>query len=262
VPALSVVDSISYVVSAGALASIKVGFNTADPKARRSTRILADIGEGIRYVVAHPVLRNVSLLMMLFNFVNITIYAQSVLYVKERLHATNFELGLFFAVGSVGSVLFSLSAGWLRKRFSFSKVVIGCLSLGGLFTVIFAAIPSFWLALPVILVRDGLLSLLNINTFSLRQAIVPNHMLGRVLSVAGVLAFSAMPLGSLAGGYLIERTQNVAFVFGLIGVLMFVIPLLFAFTALGRADQYLPAAEPDPVAPPNLPAGGEEAVSP
>jgi hypothetical protein len=65
-------------------------------------------------------------------------------------------------------------------------------------------------------------------------------MLGRVLSVAGVLAFSAMPLGSLAGGYLIQRTHDVALVFTGMGVLLIVIPLAFAFTPLGHADRYLP----------------------
>jgi len=247
VPALLIIDSVSYLMSAGALGSIKASFNSADPKTRPSTHFLADIGEGLRYVVKHPVLRNISLMMALFNFVNVTTYAQGVLYAKERLHADNFQLGLFFAAGSVGSVVFSLLAGRLRRHFSFATVVIGCLSLSGLVTVAFSAIPWFWLALPVLLLRDGLLSLLNINTFSLRQAIVPNHMLGRVLAVAGTLGFSAMPLGSLAGGFLIQRTHDVALVFGGIGVLMFVIPLVFAFTALGHADRYLP--KPDPVSP-------------
>ena len=244
VPALLVFDSLSYAFSAGALAWIRVGFNTADPKTRTESRILADIWEGLRYVVSHPVLRNISLLMALFNFVNSTFYAQSVLYAKERLHTNNFELGLFFAAGSVGAVVFSLGAGWLRRRLSFSVVVIGCLALSGLSTVIFSAIPFYWLALPFVLLREGFGSLLNINTFSLRQAIVPNHMLGRILAVAGTLGFSVMPLGSLLGGYLIQRTHNVALVFGGIGVLCFLIPLAFAFTALGRADRYLPAPEP------------------
>ena len=97
--------------------------------------------------------------------------------------------------------------------------------------------------MPFLLLREGFGSLLNINTFSLRQAIVPNHMLGRVLSVAGMLAFSAMPLGSLAGGYLIQQTHNVALVFEGMGMLLFMIPLAFAFTALGRADRYLPKPE-------------------
>lgn len=241
IPALLVIDSVSYLVSATMLATIKVGFNRSTREAKRTTRILADIGEGLRYVWSHPVLRNISLMMMLFNLVNSTFYAQSVYYAKERLHTSNFELGIFFAAGSVGAILFSLLAGRLRRRFSFSAVVIGCLALSGVFTVIFASIPWLWLALPFLLLREGVLSLLNINTFSLRQAIVPDQMLGRVLSVAGVLAFSAMPLGSIAGGILIERTHNVALVFGGIGVLLFLIPLAFSLTPLGHADRYLPA---------------------
>jgi len=241
IPALLVIDSISYLVSATVLLTIKVGFNRSTREQKQSTKILADIGEGLRYVWSHPVLRNVSLMMMLFNLVNSTFYAQSVYYAKVRLHTSNFELGLFFAAGSVGAILFSLMAGKLRRRLSFSKVVIGCLALSGVCTVIFASIPWLWLALPILLLREGLLSLLNINTFSLRQAIVPDHMLGRVLSVAGVLAFSAMPLGSIAGGILIERTHNVALVFGGMGVVLFLIPLAFSLTALGHADRYLPA---------------------
>lgn len=249
IPALLLVDSISYLVSAATLTWVRISFNADDRMARPSTRYLADIGEGIRYVLGHPVLRNISLLMMTFNFVDSTFNAQAVLYAKERLHTNNFELGLLFAAGSVGAIVFSLMAGWLRRHFSFSVVVIGCLSLTGLFTIVYSAIPWFWIALPVMLVRDGVSSLLNINTFSLRQAIVPNHLLGRVLSVAGLLAFSAMPLGSLAGGYVIQRTNDVALVFTGVGVLLFVAPLVFAFTALGHADRYLQKQSPESVSP-------------
>ena len=86
----------------------------------------------------------------------------------------------------------------------------------------------------------GLGILFNINTGSLRQAIVPNHMLGRVISIAGVLAWSAIPLGTLLGGILIQRTGNVALVYAGIGVLTILIPPCFSFTALGRAERYLP----------------------
>src|SRR5262249_15825237 len=93
VPALLLIDSLSYLFSAGALAWIRVSFNQEDRKTRPPTRILADIGEGLRYVVSHPVLRNISLLLMTFNFVDSTFNAQSVFYAKERLHVNNFELG-------------------------------------------------------------------------------------------------------------------------------------------------------------------------
>jgi hypothetical protein len=106
-----------------------------------------------------------------------------------------------------------------------------------------------WYGAAVVLwaVSSGLGILFNINTGSLRQAIVPNHMLGRVISIAGVLAWSAIPLGTLLGGLVIQWTGNVALVFAAIGVLTFLIPLGFSFTALGHAERYLPE-QPDEAA--------------
>ncbi|GAC1668975.1 MAG: hypothetical protein PVS3B3_39190 [Ktedonobacteraceae bacterium] len=72
------------------------------------------------------------------------------------------------------------------------------------------------------------------------KAIVPNNMLGRVMSIAGVMAWSAIPLGSLLGGFVINWTQNIALVYSVIGVLLFLIPFTFSFTALGHAEKYLP----------------------
>jgi MFS family permease len=240
VTSLYIVDAGSYLVSGAALVAVGVGFNLAGGEEREPSTILADIREGLGYVLRHPVLRNVSLMMMLFNLVHATVMAQAVLYAKERLHTTNFELGILFAAAGAGAVLFSLGAGRLRRRLSFSAVVLGCLMATGLSLVAFSLISWFWLAVPFWLLHEGFGSLLNINTFSLRQAIVPNNMLGRVISVAGVLAFSATPVGSLIGGVVIQRTQNVGLVFGAIGVLLFLIPLAFTRTALGHADRYLP----------------------
>jgi hypothetical protein len=89
-------------------------------------------------------------------------------------------------------------------------------------------------------VASGLGVLLNINTGSLRQAIVPNHMLGRVISIAMVLAWSANPLGAIAGGVLIERTGDVRLVYAAIGALTFAIALVFRVASpLGHAERYL-----------------------
>jgi hypothetical protein len=44
----------------------------------------------------------------------------------------------------------------------------------------------------------------------------------------------------------IEWTRDVALVYGAIGVLTFLIPLAFSFTALGRAEQFLPQQETSP----------------
>jgi hypothetical protein len=59
-----------------------------------------------------------------------------------------------------------------------------------------------------------------------------------------VLAWSAIPLGTLLGGLAITWTGDVALVYAAIGLLTIIIPLLFALTPLGRAERYLPSSEP------------------
>src|SRR5205823_13974936 len=140
-------------------------------------------------------------------------------------------------------VVLSLLAGPLRKRWSFSRVALSALMMEGLLGVIFSFMHWYWTALILWSCMSGLGILFNINTGSLRQAIVPNHMLGRVISIASVLAWSAIPLGSFLGGLAIEWTRNVVLVYAVIGVLTCLIPFSFSFTALGHADRYLPAQQ-------------------
>ena len=62
-------------------------------------------------------------------------------------------------------------------------------------------------------------------------------------SIAGVLAWSAIPLGTLLGGLAITWTGNVALVYAVSGVLTVIIPLLFALTPLGHAERYMPGQQ-------------------
>ena len=82
--------------------------------------------------------------------------------------------------------------------------------------------------------------LFNINTGSLRQQIVPNQLLGRIITIAMVLAWSANPLGATLGGVIVERTGDVQSVYAAIGVLVVGIALYFRlFSPLGHAERYL-----------------------
>ncbi len=52
------------------------------------------------------------------------------------------------------------------------------------------------------------------------------------------------------GGVIVDRTQNIALVYGIIGALTILIPLAFFFTPLGHAEDYLPKPEEQAAAPP------------
>jgi MFS family permease len=239
---LLLIDAASFLLSAVTLAAIGLTFNTDEH--REPTSIRHDIVEGLRYVLHHPVLRNISVMMALVNLVGATAGTQLVLFASDHLRASDSEIAILFAADSLGVVLLSLLAGPLRKRWRFSTVALGALTLSGLLTIVFALVPVYWAAVPLWGLISGLGILFNINTGSLRQAIVPNHLLGRVISVAMVLAWSAIPVGAFLGGLAIEYTQNVVLIYVAIGVLTTIIPLAFALTPLGRAEHYIPATQP------------------
>ena len=238
IESLLYIDALTFVVSALALALIARPFNA--PRQALRTSIRADVVEGLRYVLRHPVLRNISAMMALINLVSVTVYAQIVLFAKQRFAVSDSELGLLFAADGAGVVLMSLAAGPLRSRFSFGNVALGALMLTGLMTIALAYAPTYLLAVVLSALSSGLGILFNINTGSLRQAIVPNHLLGRIITIAMVLGFSASPLGATIGGYIVERTGDVQTVYAAIGALVFGIALYFRlFSPLGHAERYL-----------------------
>jgi MFS family permease len=173
-------DAGSFVISALLLASVRSSFNTASDETKVATTILHDVREGLRYVLSHPVLRNISLMMALINFVGATTWSQLVLFADERLGTTKgWKIGALYAAGSAGVVVTGLLAGRLRRRFSFTALAMTSLMLMGFLTIVFAGMSWYWIALPIWAAQSGLGILFNINTGSLRQAIVPNQMLSR-----------------------------------------------------------------------------------
>jgi MFS family permease len=233
-------DAGSFAVSAFSLSLIHGSFNTVSDEPKEATTILHDVREGLRYVLGHPVLRNISAMMALINFVNAGVFAELVLFATERLDASKFQIGVLFAAGSAGVVVTGLLAGRLRKRFSFTALAMTSLMLMGACLVVFAGMRWYWAALPFWAASSGLGILFNINTGALRQAIVPNQLLSRVMSIASVLAWSAIPAGALVAGWVVSATGNVAAVYGVIGILIICIAAFFRFfTALGDAQRYV-----------------------
>ena len=247
VETIFLVDSVSFVLSGISLGLIRTSFNPAEPRERK--HILRDVQEGLRYVLHHPVLRNISLMMALINFVSATTFTQLVLFASVELDASDTQIAVLFAAGAVGVVCLGLAAGRLRRRLSFSVAALGAMMLEGALGVAFGLNNVYGIALLLWAAMSGLGLFFNINSVSLRQQIVPSHMLGRVVSIASVLAWSAIPLGALVGGWAIEATDDVGLVYAAIGVLTFLIALAFRFTALGHADDYLDApaeSQPEP----------------
>jgi MFS family permease len=241
------VDAATFAVSALTLVLIRRSFNAADEPdddtppvdgASVVRRLARDVREGLGYVWRHPVLRSISIMMALINFFAATTLAQLAFFTKTALHASDSQVGWMFAAGAAGVVVVGSIAGPLRRRLSFPVVALGALIVSGLALVGMGLTHSYPVAIVLWAISSGFAMLLNINTAALRQAIVPNRLLGRVMSVASVLAWSAIPAGALAGAAVMQAT-DVSVVYAAIGAIDAVIAATFWLSPIRHGEQYL-----------------------
>ena len=92
-------DAGSFALSAVSLSLVRASFNVRSDEPKEATTILHDIREGLRYVLSIPVLRNISLMMALINFVGATTYAQTRALCRRPLTRKR-QIGLLFAAGA------------------------------------------------------------------------------------------------------------------------------------------------------------------
>jgi MFS family permease len=243
-PMLLLLDAGSFLVSAASLVLITTSFNTTSQGRQAPTNLRQDMAEGLRSVWKHPLLFWLTLLLLLVNFILPTSSAQLVLFAKQWFAASDAQMGLLYAAGSLGTVIFSFVAGQLRKRWPLGRIALGALMMEGLFTALTAVMHWYWMLLLLWALRGGADVLFIITSYSLAQIAVPNQLLGRVITVIRVLTWSTASLGAVLGGLAIERTHNVGVVYAGIGLLIFAVTLMFFLTPLGHTERPLPRNGP------------------
>jgi predicted MFS family arabinose efflux permease len=162
---------------------------------------LAEIRDGAAFVFQHPLLRPVFVTQLIFGTAAFLILAVFVPFAVRRLGLTASGVGLVLGMYGVGMVVGALLATRMLRRWPFGRVValgpvtgFGASLLMAITTVIpwpvLAGLSFFLLgAGPIIWV---------ISTTTLRQAVTPPSLLGRV-SAINIMSYGARPLGAALG---------------------------------------------------------------
>ena len=222
-------DAVSFAGSAALLARLpRTSRETGQPRASVRTQI----AEGLRWLYRHRLLRVVAVLLGIFNFANQMGQAVLVLLATQTLHVGTRGYGLLLAVTAVGSVIGGLVSPAVTRRLGMlpSLIVAGAVD-----AAVFAGLglaPDPAVAAVMLAGQGFAVTMWNVVTVSLRQQVVPAHLLGRVNSVYRMLGWGLMPVGALAGGFIAHAAGLRApyIVAGLLcGLsLLAAIPLLFA----------------------------------
>lgn len=164
------------------------------------------IREGLRHFWSDPLLRMLAGIIAGFAFLQAIVQGVLVLFAMQELGLSAAAYGLFLAFGAIGNVLGGLVAGHAVRALGTSTVVtLAGLSAGLSYVVISsAALGSGLVALAAValLLEAVAVGVANVATLSLRQRVVPEHLLGRVGNAFLVLVFGSIPLGAIAGGAL------------------------------------------------------------
>ncbi len=195
-------DAASYAASLVTLAAIRRPLVAETVGERRHP--WAEMVEGLRWLWSQPFLRSTTLIVAASNglFQAVTL---SVIVVAEAHGASPGVIGLILAGWGVGGLAGAAAAGWLGKRLPAAAVVIGANWVwAGLLPVI-ALAPR-----PIAIGTAGAGMAFvgpawNVVLGSIEMRLTPQALLGRVQAVQMTAAYGAIPLGSLIGGFLLDR---------------------------------------------------------
>ena len=162
----------------------------------------SDVGEGLRFVFGHPILRAIAATTATSNLFSSMVVAVQVVFLVRTLHLAPAAIGLIFATGGVGGVVGALTShviaariGGVRATFAGIAATAGGLLMPaatrGTGALLFA-VGYFWLGFGSVLY--------NVNQVSFRQRLCPPRLLGRMNATMRFVVWGVMPVGALLGG--------------------------------------------------------------
>ena len=251
-PLALLADAVSFAVSAILLGTIR----TREPArgrlvgpGRGGLGVLGrEIWDGLRFVVADPLLRPLTGAWGLYWFVYYLFWGQIALYATRELGLTPFLFGLVGSFAAVGGVVGALATGRVTARLGAGRTFVWALlggAVGSLLIPPAGAPPAVAAAGLVLALGLGALTeqLYEINYTSAVQALAPDGLRGRVGASIQVLTAGTAPVGAFLGGFLAEAIglRATAVVAGL-GVF---VAFLWLARSPVRALRELPAAPHD-----------------
>ncbi len=230
-PMAILVDALSFLASA--LTVCLVRKPEADVISIRGSHIWEDFTSGLRAVTHSPIRRAIAGHSATAGFFRGFFASLYVLYAIRYLHLSPALIGVVIALGGVGNILGAATAPRLMRRFGLGVTLIGSILVMGTATLMIplargsvVAATAFLMAAQV---GDVGWPIYNVCELSLRQAITPDDLLGRVNAVMQMLFRGLLPVGSICAGALAgSMGMRPTLTVGAVGLMLSSLWLLFS----------------------------------
>ena len=174
-------------------------------RARRTgppASIVSEIRVGMSYLAHHRLLRTMAFVVGPMNLGSMAVFGVLVLYVVAPgpLGLDGVGFGLLTTAIALGTVTGTVFASRFERVLGRANLFVACIASLLVFDLVWIAIPEPLLIGAILAVSSSFGGAFNVVFGSIRQRIVPNHLLGRVMASFRVISWGALPLGALLGG--------------------------------------------------------------
>lgn len=229
--------AVFFLLAALTLAAVPGSFRRT--RATPSTRLRDDIAEGLRFLWQHRLLRRFTLIAGLSNVCTLAAFAllPALVVTPGPMGLSEFGFGVLLTASAAGTLVASMTVEAIERSIGRRRLLLVCIIADGAAIATWATADVI-VAVPAGLVLGAGMLCWNVVVVSLRQRIVPGHLLGRVNAASRMVSWGAMPLGAALGAVLV-RVVDVTTVFALSGGAISLLALL----ARGITDERMADAE-------------------
>jgi MFS family permease len=197
-------SAVAYLLAAACLLTLTGSFRPV--REGPPTRLRTDVAEGLSYLIHHRVLRSVAVCVGLSNLGSTAVIALLPLYAVRPGPMGLAEAGYGFLLGSfaVGALIAAPLAERIETALGRARTLVVALALFPLMPLTLTLTDTVWVVAVAFSVAGAAGVVWNVVASSLRQRIVPDHLLGRVSASHRLAAWGTMPLGAALAGVLGE----------------------------------------------------------
>jgi len=189
-----------FVLAAVLVLALRGRFRPERAAAPASVR--RDIVDGVRWLSRHPLLRGLTLISATTALIQAMANGVLVLYVLEALRLPAGDFGYVLLAAGIGALVGGISTPQLVRWFGRGPVLTVGAVVTGVPAIFMALTRNGYVAATLFAITAAGVMTWNVITMSLRQALIPQEMFGRVLGAYRTLVWGAIPIGALAGGAL------------------------------------------------------------
>jgi len=199
-------DALSFVVSFASLSAIRSREErTIRAPGSAPTSLGHEIGEGLRFVWHEPRIRSISLSTATANLFGSMGLSVSLLFLRSQLHLAPAHIGVLLSAAGLGGVAGATFAAPLARHFGLGRTILVAIMVSGIGELAYPLATHANVNLLV--VAGGLFTgtgaiVYNVNQVSLRQALCPPQLQGRMNASVRTLVSGCMPIGAFTGGVL------------------------------------------------------------